>query len=337
MSNINMKEIEGLAKKLKFNGPTIEQVMWMSTILYHLMQTQFKKDFALIGGSAIAFLYGKIYRLSIDIDMDYIGNPDLGRHDSSDIKEIQKKHISIIKDISKKLKLKTKVLDQDDSRFLQIQLEYKSEYGPVKSVDFDLSYRYCHSVFPVKTISWPDKFILQAFKIQTLSPEELWASKIIAAIGGKRIDFNGKIYLGSKNKIRHLYDAYHFIKSPNIRSNVNIDNIKKLVVLFGLTRIENFQYNRGESLTLYTNAHLETELYPVLINTTYPPTLEEMKWEIRKFLDKNIFQWNEKIIRFIEDFKAKLFRPEDIFPETIANRLKKMYFYDEILQKVIKR
>ncbi|MGD2086501.1 MAG: nucleotidyl transferase AbiEii/AbiGii toxin family protein [Candidatus Aminicenantes bacterium] len=338
--------ISRISQKEKFEESAIEKVLWISRILEYFMNTKLKKEFALMGGSAIAFLYEKVYRLSLDIDLDYVGNPGLGKGGSDEIQQVQERHLESIKDIAKSLGLKVMVEPRKDPRFLQIHLQFPSIYGMKPSIDLDLGYRYCHSVLDLQEKEWPKTFVpsindksVNTFTVFTLAPEELWASKIVATIGGERIDFEGKTFLGSKNKIRHLYDVYYFVKEILTKEhNIDLNLLKKIVVLFGATRIDQFEFFRGDLITTYNYEDVDYELFPILKKTQTIPELQSMKREVRYFLDKNIYNWGKKEYRFFEDFSARLFRPEDLFGKgKLSNRLKKMYYYDEILGNVQKR
>jgi len=233
---IDRSLIESISQKEKFAETTVEKVLWLSRILKHFMNTELKKDFALMGGASITFLYEKVYRLSIDIDLDYVANPRLGRGGSDEIQKVQSRHLEIIKDMATLLGLKYITDPQKDERFIQIHLQFPSSYGMKPSIDLDLGYRYCHSVLDLEEKEWPDTFVIPVtgktrdkFTVFTLAPEELWASKIVATIGGERIDFKGKSFLGSKNKIRHLFDVYYFVKEivPK-KHNIDLDLLKKI-------------------------------------------------------------------------------------------------------------
>ena len=189
MTKPTQENIEDVAAKHRFLGTTIEQVYWMKNILKEMQKTPMGKEFALMGGSAIAFLYENIYRLSVDLDMDYIANADIGRKGSHELEVVQTEHFIIIEGIGKELGLKVRNTElTEDRRFAQFEMIYPSVYGGHKSVDLDLGYRYCHSILETNFIDFPDFIEGDAIKVQTLAPEELWASKITAAIGGVRMD-----------------------------------------------------------------------------------------------------------------------------------------------------
>lgn len=342
----NQEFFEDLASRTHFYSQTIEKVYWMKKILNFFQDTQFSEDFALMGGSAIALLHEKIYRLSVDLDMDFINNPDLGRNGSDEIEKLQKKHFEIISKCGKALKLDVKQTElAADRRFAQFMFIYPSVYGGQQSVDLDLGYRYCHSILNSKIHQFNDFIEEKKIQVRTLAPEELWASKITAAIGGERMDVpDGKgskrVFLGFKRKIRHLYDCYHLVvniiqKTPD---KIDVELLRKLVILMGATRIENFEFHRGDLIGLYEETEVDTELRPVLKTTLDPPDLMTMKRKLRRFLDASIFgDLSDNVYEFYEDFASKNFRPQKLFDTTTAGRLKGMFYYDEILEKVIKR
>ena len=83
---------------------------------------------------------------------------------------------------------------------------------------------------------------------------------------------------------------------------------------------------------------IDTQLRPVLLTTKDPLDLMTLKRTFRRFLDEHIFvNYNENIYEFFEDFSTNIFRPQKLFEDHIANRLKKMFYYDEILDKVIRK
>jgi predicted nucleotidyltransferase component of viral defense system len=338
---INRDVVERISANTGFQDIVIEQVFWLSWILQELCVTEIGRDFALMGGSAIVFMHEDIYRLSVDIDLDYVANPDLGRNSFEEIKELQNLHRGLVEQISKKFAIRFKVLKQTN-RFMSLQLLYRSVFGPERSIDLDMGYRYCHSVLKPDQMKWPNMFMEKDwpdFRLQVLAPEELWASKIIATIGGGRIDTEEGAYLGFKRKIRHLYDTYYLVNLIiRKKSKIDLKLLKSIVLLFGASRIEKFEFFRGDLIGLYSFRDLDTELFPVLKSRENYPSLLEMQRKVRRFLDDVIFNFVESDYQFFEDFSNETFRPERLFKDVRINkRLKSMFFYDEMMKKILTR
>lgn len=332
------EKISEIAISHKFENKMVERVLWMTLVLEKISSSKILcDDFALMGGSAIAFLYGNIYRLSVDLDIDYINNPDLGKNGKGEIEEKQKEHVAEVKSLAEDIGLNFEKLKQEDLRFLQINLNYPSIFGGEVSVELDLGYRYCHSVLGTQKVEWPNIFkqvSYSGFKIHTLFPEELWASKINAMVGTERIDIGSKRYLGFKNKIRHLYDTWYLIDRILPKEMTDLNLLKRLTLLFGVTRIKQYEFCRGESLIGYNQNDYDNNLYPVLKRDQDIPELLPMLRKVRSFLDSNIFNYNIDEGEFIIDFYSKNFRPEKIFPKEIADKIKGMYFYDEMMNMI---
>jgi len=338
-NQISQKLVEAFSKKHKVEYPTGEKVLWMSRVLHALSVSSIGSDFALMGGSAIVFLYRSMYRFSTDLDLDFIGNKDLGKKGRGEVSQRQKLDMAVLKSIAEKLGCKLKRNTQEVERFVQYEMSYPSYYTRRGVVELDLSYRYCHSVLGVATRPWPINFdgIIPYFKVQSLKQEELYASKALAMVDAKeRLDFPGKIGLMFKRKIRHLFDVYFLADEVmNGHSKVDIDQLHNLVVLFGISRIENFQYFRGNAIGAYTENDVKNELKSVVPRNMLIPSVKEMKWQVRKFFDLHIYNWADREHRFIEDFEAGNFRPQDLFGKgAISKDLHGMQYYKEILGKV---
>ena len=134
----------------------------MSRILCDIMNSSIGKDFALMGGSAIVFLYRNMYRFSTDLDLDFIGNKNLGIKGEAEIIARQKFDKKILEQIANSYNLKLKPKKQNtkkkEIRFIQYELYYNSFYTRTGILELDISYRYCHSILNTSHISWPFSF-----------------------------------------------------------------------------------------------------------------------------------------------------------------------------------
>lgn len=180
--------------------------------------------------------------------------------------------------------------------------------------------------------------VIEPFKVQAQQLEELYASKITAIVETEdRLDFPDGIGILFKRKARHLFDVYQLIEDiPKTPKLVDLEMLHNLVLLFGMTRIDRFEYRRGDAIGEYTAEQFERELVPVVPRDAMTATSEEIKLAIRKFFDATIFNWGEPEYSFIESFRKKLFRPEDLFGKgDISSNMKNIYYYKEIMDKVV--
>ena len=295
-----------------------------------------------MGGSAIVFLYRDMYRFSTDLDLDYIANRNLGRKGKREVTARKKKTKDTLKAIALDLGMEFKITSEKANRFVQYELTYRSMYRRRDSIELDISYRYGDTVLGTATREWPivHDDVAPVFKVVTLKQEELYASKAIAMVEAEeRLDFPDHIGLLTKRKIRHLFDIYLLAREVlggEIKFDLHL--FRDLIVLFGMTRIGNFEYFRGNAIGSYTEADVKSELLSVVPRDLPVPSVEEMKWTVRKFFDRHVFNYTEREHRFMEDFRAGNFRPEDLFATaSAARRLRDTQYYLEILGKVTPR
>lgn len=339
--SIGQDLIEAWARKHRVEFPTGEKVLWLTRVLRAITVSEIGRDFALIGGSAIVFLYRDMYRFSTDLDLDFVGNRNLGKKGKREVTLEKKRCEHALDRIAQELGMGLK--KTEDDRFEQYELTYQSMYLRTDSVELDISYRYGDSILGTVKRDWPivHERVTSAFKVVTLKPEELYASKAIAMVDTrekklKRLDFPNNIGLFTKRKIRHLFDIY-LLAQDVFDGEIDFDIMlfRNLVLLFGMTRIKNFEYFRGNAIGSYTEADVKSELLSVVPRDLPVPSVEEMKWTVRKFFDRHVFNYTEREHRFMEDFRAGHFRPEDLFATaSIARRLRDTQYYREILGKV---
>lgn len=336
---ISQSLIENWARKNQVEFPTAEKVLWLTRVLRAITDSAMGGDFALMGGSAIVFLYREMYRFSTDLDLDFVGNRNLGRTGKREVDARQKQDRKRLERIARDLGMTFTVRSKPGDRFVQCELIYPSAYTRKGGVELDISYRYGHSVLGTVSRPWPivDDRVAPAFTVNTLREEELYASKAIAMVEVKeRLDFPSEIGLFAKRKIRHLFDVYLLAREVlDEKTKLNLGLFRDLFVLFGMTRIKNFEYFRGNAIGSYKEADVKSDLLSVVPHDFPVPAVEEMKWTVRKFLDRHVFTYTEREHRFMEDFRAGQFRPEDLFRSgDTAQRLRDTQYYREILRKV---
>ena len=73
MINLSQKNVVQVANLTGFIKDNVEKVMRLADILEFICSTQWKDKLVLKGGTAINLFYRQLPRLSVDIDLDYIG------------------------------------------------------------------------------------------------------------------------------------------------------------------------------------------------------------------------------------------------------------------------
>ena len=73
MINLSQKNVVKIAKETNFIKDNVEKVMRLADILEFVFTSKWKDKLALKGGTAINLFYRELPRLSVDIDLDYIG------------------------------------------------------------------------------------------------------------------------------------------------------------------------------------------------------------------------------------------------------------------------
>lgn len=74
MIDLTSDNIRAIAKTTGFIKDNVEKVMRLIDILGEIFSTKWKDKLVLKGGTAINMFYMDMPRLSVDIDLDYMGN-----------------------------------------------------------------------------------------------------------------------------------------------------------------------------------------------------------------------------------------------------------------------
>ena len=101
--SIGQDLIEAWALKHRVEFPTGEKVLWLTCVLRAITVSEIGRDFALIGGSAIVFLYRDMYRFSTDLDLDFVGNRNLGRKGLREVSARKNRNKDILEAIAQNL------------------------------------------------------------------------------------------------------------------------------------------------------------------------------------------------------------------------------------------
>lgn len=293
--NYSRKYIETLNKDNNFIQNNLEKVVRLFDILKFISTEldPYGDKLVLKGGTAINLMYTNLARLSVDIDLDYIGSLD---------KEKASQDRDIIMDaldnymISEDYEISSKsrgsiILASRTYTFTNASHNKDNIKVEINFID---RIHICPSVR--KQINYFEKEVM----MQTLQLEELFGMKICALI--------------DRSKPRDLFDVNKLKKKIAF---INEDKLRKITVFYmSLDGIFNVDEHTFDSIMAIGQEDIKKELLPVLAkNTKFD--LAGTKEEVIKFLeDLLVLTDNEKkyLIEFSKgDFDpCLLFEPNDV-------------------------
>lgn len=219
MFQYEKKEVIKIAQDLNVAKETLERVLRLVDILIFINEDEFLKDkLALKGGTAINLTFYDCLRLSVDIDLDYIGTIDREQmiRDRENIERklliyTQESNIKYRKDKSKK----THALDS-------FVFNYSNLFNATDMIKVEINYMNRVHLFDYekRNIILP---LNKDIEVLTLNKIDLFASKT-----------NALIY---RTTIRDIYDVNNMIKNKTI-SNCEFELYRKSLIFYFLLSLE---------------------------------------------------------------------------------------------------
>ncbi|MCI6717205.1 MAG: nucleotidyl transferase AbiEii/AbiGii toxin family protein [Mollicutes bacterium] len=205
------KEIIITAQELNVQKQTLERVLRLMDVLEFINTDSYLKNkLALKGGTAINLTFYNYMRLSVDIDLDYIG-PNDREQMMIDRNLIEKRLLNYTQESNMQYRNdKTKKTHALDS----FVFNYSNLFNATDIIKIEINYMNRIHLFDCekRNITLPLK---NSKKVLTLNKIDLFASKT-----------NALIY---RTTIRDIYDVYNMIKNKTISSNEFIIFKKSLI------------------------------------------------------------------------------------------------------------
>ena len=219
MFSYTKKEIIILAQELNVQKQTLERVLRLIDVLEFINTDIFLKDkLVLKGGTAINLTFYNCLRLSVDIDLDYIGSNDREQM-MIDRDLIEKRLLYYMQESNMQYRNdKTKKTHALDS----FVFNYSNMFNAVDMIKVEINYMNRIHLFNYekRNITLP---LESSKKVLTLNKIDLFASKT-----------NALIY---RTTIRDIYDVYNMIKNKTINSS-EFDVFKKSLIFYLLLSSE---------------------------------------------------------------------------------------------------
>lgn len=173
MARLDRQMFEDLSERTGFQVDVLEKVYRLAELLQEIVEVGIGNQLTLKGGTAVNFLYLDLPRLSVDIDLDYIGSVE---------KEQMKKDREEIDDVLNRLfrTLNYKPTERTSYALQKYNLFYQNSAENRDRIELEINcLKRATILSPIrKTFDHP--FDFEDFKVVTLQIEELFARKLTA-------------------------------------------------------------------------------------------------------------------------------------------------------------
>jgi predicted nucleotidyltransferase component of viral defense system len=242
-----------LARNQHYKPEILEKVLKLLQVLQQIMAVPYLRErFVLKGGTALnLFQFDNVPRLSVDIDLNYIGALD---------RNVMLEERIVINDAIQK------ILEQNKFEHYRspghhaggkMVWRYASVLGQKGNLEIDINYMYRQ---PLLAIEWkqPKLSIEKPFETPVLDIHELAAGKLSA--------------LFSRRTSRDLFDAHHLLTQCGLQP----DKLRfAFVVYLAMTEID-MAYLTSNSVS-YDLLDIHNQLLPLLHQAKFPRSKRELK------------------------------------------------------------
>ena len=277
--NYSKQYINEIAQKSGFLANNTEKVIRLLDVLKFINEelNRISHQLILKGGTAINLIYTNLTRLSVDIDLDYVG--------SLEKEQTLKDRERILESLDNYM-LKEGYSVSSKSRGSAILASrthaYINAYGNRDNIKVEINFIDRIHIFPIvnRKINCFDKEVM----IKAPSEEELFAMKICALI--------------DRSKPRDLYDTFRL---KNDFLNLEKDKLRKLTVFYlSLDGIFELNENSFKGIEAVSQDSIKKELLPVL-KKNEKFNLEAIKQEVINFLQDLLVLTSDET-KYLENF-----------------------------------
>lgn len=298
--NYSKQYINEIAQKSGFIASNTEKVIRLLDVLKFIDEelNRISHQLILKGGTAINLIYTNLARLSVDIDLDYVG--------SLEKEQTLKDRERILESLDNYM-LKEGYSVSSKSRGSAILASrtyaYINAYGNRDNIKVEINFIDRIHILPIVNckINYFDKEVM----INAPLEEELFAMKICALI--------------DRSKPRDLYDTFRL---KNDFLNLGKYKLRKLTVFYlSLDGIFELNENSFKGIEAVSQDSIKKELLPVL-KKNEKFNLEAIKQEVINFLQDLLVLTSDET-KYLEEFSKGTFNPSLLFDGCSAERAAK--------------
>lgn len=259
------------AEATGFQPYVLEKVFLLLSLLTEINRhPDLAGHFALKGGTALNLFQYKLPRLSLDIDLNFIGASDI-----ETLLEMRPGLEKAIASVCNELGLTLKALPQDHAGGKWV-LSYKSSFGRPDRIELDLNFLYRVPLWPVAVKDSCNIGSFSAKQILMVNTYELAAGKLKA--------------LMSRKASRDLFDANLLLQD----GNYDYETLRLAIVIYGAMNPKDWR-TVDPSTVGFLPDELNAKLVPVL------------NQEVATKVKANLSQWAEVQVKECQSHLSKFF------------------------------
>jgi len=237
---ISKERLLSEAESTGFRPEVLEKVVLLLNLLESLGKHPFLKDkLALKGGTALNLFMFDLPRLSVDIDLNYIGGAEL-----ETMKEERPKIEKSVQDVCAREDLEIRRLPQDHAGG-KWQLRYQSAIGQSGNLELDLNFMFRIPLWSVETRSSHMVGSYKASNVLLLDIHELAAGKMAA--------------LFARQASRDLFDVNLLLTQQKL----NVERLRLAFVVYGAMNRKDWRTISINDIA-FDQRNLRDTLIPVL-------------------------------------------------------------------------
>lgn len=309
MNSYNKQALDILAKEQGFIRDNLEKVMRLVEILNYFHNSNLlSKSLVLKGGTAINFTVFQLPRLSVDIDLDF--SIDCDRESMLTFRQdINQEIFRYMESEEYKLAPSSKSPHTLDSWVFN----YTNAVGNNDGIKIEINYSdRCHILPTIEaSVSIP---FLNDVKVCSLSPIELFATKINALIG--------------RSAARDIYDVYNMIEHHIFHTKEELTLLRKATIFYltvGSSRKSDntpIEFSSFPQIDKIRFPQIRSQLLPVLRHSEYFD-FEKAKTKVKNFLS-DLLVLTDKEKEYVARFNNRSYHPELLFDDkVIIKRIQK--------------
>ena len=291
MINLSQKSVVQAANSTGFIKDNVEKVMRLADTLEFIFSSKWNDKLVLKGGTALNLFYRNMPRLSVDIDLDYIGE---SKNEMEGDKE------GLWEFLQSSLYQKNYSLSPKSKRYFALDsavFQYVNNDGNRDNIKIEINFLDRAHILPVKQLPLSTLVAHSDIKINVLDACELYGSKLAALLG--------------RCKPRDIYDVYGLAKENIVPDT---DMLRKCAIFYNCIAGEaNADRFFPDILDGVTERDINRQLKPVLKKSEKFDRAAVVA-ELKEYLNR-LFVLTESEKRFVEKFRSKQYYPELLFDD----------------------